>query len=127
MRLTSTFALIAAGFAAFTVAPGGAAANGIGVLLFFPMAFLAGLMLPKEMMPERIARLGEFTPLGAFRQTLQDAWMGSSPEPLQHGFGVRAAKSEDGLIWVGDRQDLSTRFVSRRQRRPAYPAWPAWR
>lgn len=78
--LLGGISLFSIGLIIAAIAPGGAAANGIGVLLFFPMAFLAGLMLPKEMMPERIARLGEFTPLGAFRQTLQDAWMGSSPE-----------------------------------------------
>jgi ABC-2 type transport system permease protein len=33
-------------------------------------------------MPEGLARVGEFTPLGALRQSLQDAWAGVGPDPL---------------------------------------------
>ncbi|WP_198425642.1 MULTISPECIES: ABC transporter permease [Microbacterium] len=60
------------------VAPSGMAANGIGVLLFFPLAYLAGLLQPVALMPATMVRIGEFTPLGAFRQALHQVWTGAS-------------------------------------------------
>jgi ABC-2 type transport system permease protein len=62
------------------------AGSGWGFLLFFPSMFFAGVYLPKEVMPEALARVGDFTPLGAFRQTVQDAWLGERPELLMLGF-----------------------------------------
>ncbi|GIJ49026.1 transport permease protein [Virgisporangium aliadipatigenens] len=60
--------------------------SGWGFLLFFPSMFFAGVYLPKEAMPDVLARIGDFTPLGAFRQTVQDAWLGERPEWLMLGF-----------------------------------------
>lgn len=54
----------------------------IAPLLFFPSLFLAGLWLPKEDMPAILARVGDLTPLSAFRETLQDAWVGDALDPL---------------------------------------------
>ncbi|WP_203580025.1 ABC transporter permease [Microbacterium hibisci] len=62
------------------VAPSGMAANGIGVLLYFPLAYLAGLLQPVALMPATMVRIGELTPLGAFRQALQQVWLGQSLE-----------------------------------------------
>lgn len=56
-------------------------ANGVGVLLYFPMAYLAGVMAPEHAMPEAAVRIGAFTPLGAMRGALQDAWAGT-PVPI---------------------------------------------
>ncbi|MEU4699098.1 ABC transporter permease [Nonomuraea dietziae] len=84
-----TAAMFAIGLLIAAVAPNGRTANGVGVLLYFPMAFLAGLMQPADKMPVILARIGEYTPLGAFRQTLQDVWAGASPSPLL--LGVMAA------------------------------------
>ena len=75
-------AMFAIGLLIAAVAPTGQLANGIGVLLYFPSAFLAGLMLPKALMPTPLARAGELTPLGALRQSLQDVWHGAGPDPL---------------------------------------------
>ncbi len=77
-----TAALFAGGLVIAAVAPSGQAANGLGVVLYFPLAFLAGLLLPKDLMPDWLARAGEFTPLGAFRQAAQDVWLGLPPDPL---------------------------------------------
>lgn len=54
--------------------------SGYGFLLFFPSLFFAGAYLPKEQMPGWLSRVGDFTPLGAFRITVQDSWSGQSPE-----------------------------------------------
>ncbi|MFI7452722.1 ABC transporter permease [Nonomuraea sp. NPDC049714] len=87
--LLGTAAMFAVGLLIAALAPNGRAANGIGVLLYFPMAFLAGLMQPVDQMPTILASIGRYTPLGAFRQALQDVWAGSSPSLLL--WGVLAA------------------------------------
>ncbi|MEV6039111.1 ABC transporter permease [Nonomuraea sp. NPDC052116] len=80
--LLGTAAMFAIGLLIAALAKNGRSANGIGVLLYFPMAYLAGLMQPAEQMPAFVARIGEFTPLGAFRQSLRDVWEGGAPSPL---------------------------------------------
>ncbi|MGH3703096.1 MAG: ABC transporter permease [Agromyces sp.] len=87
--LLGTASMFAIGLLIAALAPSGRAANGIGVLLYFPMAYLAGLMQPVSQMPAIFVRIGEFTPLGAFRQSLQDVWTGAAPDPLL--LGVMAA------------------------------------
>ncbi|TMR24724.1 ABC transporter permease [Nonomuraea turkmeniaca] len=87
--LLGTAAMFAIGLLIAAVAANGRTANGVGVMLYFPMAYLAGLMQPAEMMPLILARIGEFTPLGAFRESLQDVWAGASPGLLP--LGVMAA------------------------------------
>jgi ABC-2 type transport system permease protein len=83
--LLGTASVFAIGLLIAALAPSGRAANGIGVLLYFPMAFLAGLMQPVSQMPAIVVTIGEFTPLGAFRQSLQDVWNGGAPDPLLMG------------------------------------------
>jgi ABC-2 type transport system permease protein len=78
-----TAALFALGLFVAAIAPSAKAAQGIGMILFFPSMFFAGLYLPKEAMPAALARIGDFTPLGAFRQTLQDSWAGLAPDSVQ--------------------------------------------
>ncbi|TMR23502.1 ABC transporter permease [Nonomuraea zeae] len=87
--LLGTAAMFAIGLLIAAVAANGRAANGVGVLLYFPMAYLAGLMQPVDQMPVILANVGEYTPLGAFRQALQEVWAGVSPSPLL--LGVMAA------------------------------------
>ncbi|GAA3549669.1 ABC transporter permease [Nonomuraea rosea] len=87
--LLGTAAMFAVGLLIAAVAKNGRTANGVGVLLYFPLAYLAGLMQPADQMPVILARVGEYTPLGAFRQALQDVWAGVSPNPLL--LGVMAA------------------------------------
>jgi ABC-2 type transport system permease protein len=74
--------LLALGLLIAAVAPSARVATGIGLLLFYPMNFFAGLWLPREAMPETLRRIGDFTPLGAGVQSLQDAMAGAWPSPL---------------------------------------------
>lgn len=77
--LLGTAAMFAIGLLIAALASSGRVANGIGVLLYFPMAFLAGLMQPAAMMPPILVRIGELTPLGALRQALGEVWTGGAP------------------------------------------------
>jgi ABC-2 type transport system permease protein len=75
-------AMFSIGLLIAAVAPTGKAANGIGTVLFFPMAFLSGLWTPGPMMSDTIRRIADFSPLGAGAQAMQRAWDGSFPQPL---------------------------------------------
>jgi ABC-2 type transport system permease protein len=68
--------LLSCGLLIGAVAPNGRAANGIGVLLYFPLAYLGGLILPPPLMPPAVLAIGAFTPLGALREALAAAWDG---------------------------------------------------
>lgn len=87
--LLGTGAMFAVGLLIAALARNGRSANGIGVLLYFPMAYLAGLMQPTDQMPRLLARIGEFTPLGAFRLGLGQVWAGTTPSLVV--FAVLAA------------------------------------
>ncbi|WP_256842480.1 ABC transporter permease [Ornithinimicrobium cryptoxanthini] len=51
-------------------------ASGIGMLIYFPMLFLAGLWTPGPMMPDAVEKVATYTPLGAASQAMNDAWFG---------------------------------------------------
>ncbi|MEV4136171.1 ABC transporter permease [Dactylosporangium sp. NPDC049742] len=57
-------------------------ATGWAFVLWFPSAFFAGLYVPAEQLPPVLRRIGDWTPLGAFRQAVQAAWAGDTPRPL---------------------------------------------
>lgn len=54
--------------------PKGSAASGIGMLIYFPMLLFAGMWTPGPMMPESLANIATWTPLGAASQALVTAW-----------------------------------------------------
>jgi ABC-2 type transport system permease protein len=87
--LLGTGAMFAVGLLIAALARNGRTANGVGVLLYFPMAYLAGLMQPADQMPRLLARIGEYTPLGAFRQVMHQVWADTTPSPVL--LGVLAA------------------------------------
>jgi ABC-2 type transport system permease protein len=72
-------ALLAIGLFIAAVAPNAKAGNAIGVILFFPVMFFAGLWVPREAMPKALRQIADFTPLGAGERALHDATMGSWP------------------------------------------------
>jgi ABC-2 type transport system permease protein len=79
LGVASVFAI---GLVLAAVAPTGRAASGLGSILFFPMLFFAGLYVPREVMPDVLRRISDFTPLGATVQSLQDATNGAWPSAL---------------------------------------------
>ena len=75
-------ALYALGLVVAAVATSARAATGLSMIFFFPSMFFAGLYLPKEAMPHVLSKIGDVTPLGAFRQSVQDSCVGGGPQAL---------------------------------------------
>jgi ABC-2 type transport system permease protein len=76
-------ALLALGLLVAAVARTNQAAQGIGLLLFFPLMFFAGLFFPIPVMPHFLQHLSHATPLGAAVEALSAAWVGHWPQGLQ--------------------------------------------
>ncbi|WP_432976314.1 ABC transporter permease [Dactylosporangium sp. CA-233914] len=81
--LLGLLGLFPIGLLVASIAGSAKAATGYALALWFPSAFFAGLYVPVEYLPRVIRRIGDFTPLGAFRQAIQAAWAGDAPHP-QH-------------------------------------------
>jgi ABC-2 type transport system permease protein len=75
-------ALFTVGLLVAALAPTTRAATGIGMSLFFPSLFLAGVYVPREAMPPVLRHISDFTPLGAALQSFRDTWTGDLPRPL---------------------------------------------
>jgi ABC-2 type transport system permease protein len=56
--------------------PSARAAQGLGLMLFFAMMFLAGTDGPREVMGEVLRRIGDFLPLTHVVTAMQDPWIG---------------------------------------------------
>jgi ABC-2 type transport system permease protein len=54
-------------------------ASVIGRLAFFPLMFLAGLWLPRPLMPGVLQGVSSYSPLGAAAETIQDSMQGEFP------------------------------------------------
>src|SRR5215831_2916909 len=98
--LLAAAALFAMGLFVAAIAPSGRSAPSIGMILYFPIMFFAGLYVPRAAMPASLQHIGDFTPLGAGVQALQDSMTGLWPQPLHLAvmaayvivFGVAAAR-----------------------------------
>jgi len=80
--LLAALAMFAVGLLVASLAPGGASASAIGLVLFFPMLFFAGLWIPRSSMNDVLLTISDLTPLGAAVQSLQDAALGDWPQLL---------------------------------------------
>lgn len=72
--LLATAAMFALGVLIGGLAPKANTASGLGMLLYFPLLFMAGLWTPGPLMPDAVERVAIFTPLGAAAQAMNDAW-----------------------------------------------------
>lgn len=74
-------ALFAVGTLVSAVAPDTKVGWAYSAAFFFPSLFFAGVWLPKEQMPDWLSRVGDFTPLGAFRESLENSFTGTAQDP----------------------------------------------
>jgi ABC-2 type transport system permease protein len=72
--------LLAIGSLVGAVAPTASSGQGIGMLLYFPLQFFAGVYVPLQVMPEGIQTVSKFTPAGAAVLALSDSWAGGVPQ-----------------------------------------------
>jgi ABC-2 type transport system permease protein len=71
--------LLALGLLIGSVAPTASTGQGVGMLLYFPLQFFAGVYVPLEVMPDGIRTVSSYTPAGAAVQALSDSWTGNTP------------------------------------------------
>lgn len=76
-------AMFAMGLVIGGLANKGTTASGIGMLLYFPMLFTAGLWTPGPVMPDTLQKISTYTPLGAGSQAMTDGWYGGDLPLLQ--------------------------------------------
>jgi ABC-2 type transport system permease protein len=76
-------ALLGIGLLIAALAPRTRVAGAIGTMLFFPLMFFAGLWAPRATMGDTLRDIGDYTPLGAAVQALQDATAGTFPSAGQ--------------------------------------------
>ncbi|MGJ6965405.1 ABC transporter permease [Streptosporangium sp. G11] len=77
-----TASMLSLGLLIAAVAPNAKVAPGIGSLLMFPLMFMAGMWIPRELMPDLVRRIGDFLPMAPFADALRDTWAGHAPQPL---------------------------------------------
>ena len=79
--LVGMAALFSLGLLVASVAPSTGVATALFIPLFALVMFLGGVYLPRQMLPEFLIRLGDYTPPGV--QGLLDAWSGTPPQLSQ--------------------------------------------
>jgi ABC-2 type transport system permease protein len=75
-------AMLALGLLIAALAPNGRVAGAVGAFLFLPMMFFAGLWTPQATMPPVLRHIGEYTPLSAAVNAMQDSMGGHWPHPV---------------------------------------------
>jgi ABC-2 type transport system permease protein len=72
--------LLSVGLLIGAVVPTANSGQAIGMLLYFPLLFFAGVYIPLEVMPEGVRTLSRYTPSGAAVQALSASWVGQIPQ-----------------------------------------------
>lgn len=87
-------AMFSVGLIIAAVAPTARAAGGMATVAYLLAIFFGGVMLPRFLLPDAIARVGAYVPPGV--QALLDGWIGTAPPEASHllimaGIAVAAA------------------------------------
>jgi ABC-2 type transport system permease protein len=75
-------AIFAVGFLLASLLPTARAANTVGFVVYFPMIFLSGAAIPREMIPGGMRRIAEVLPLTHVVDGLRDSWSGAGTPVL---------------------------------------------
>jgi ABC-2 type transport system permease protein len=76
--LLAAASMLAIGLLIGAVAPTVSSGQGIGMAVYFPMLFFAGVYFPRQVMPEGLRTVSDLTPAGAAVQAITDAWSGAA-------------------------------------------------
>ena len=72
----ATLSFFSVGFVIAGLAPTARVAQVVGMVIFYPMLFLSGATIPREMFPETIRSFSNFLPLTHVVTLLQGLWFG---------------------------------------------------
>lgn len=72
-------ALLALGLLIGALVPTASAGQAVGMLVYFPLLFFAGVYIPLEIMPNGVQSIAGWTPAGAAVQAMADSWAGATP------------------------------------------------
>ena len=76
--LLGAASLFGVGLLIGALAPTASSAQGIGLAVYFPLLFFAGVYFPRAVMSEGLRRISDLTPSGAAVQALSETWAGNS-------------------------------------------------
>ncbi len=96
--ILSSLSFFALGFVLAGLFPTARTAQVVCMVLFYPMIFLSGAAMPREILPEVMQRFAEFLPLSHVVTLLQGVWKG---QPLRdHGLeaGILATLLVAGIV-----------------------------
>jgi ABC-2 type transport system permease protein len=79
--LTAT-AMFSIGLFIAAISSRASVATGIGMALYFPALFFAGVYFPRDGMPDALRAVSDATPTGSGVQAMQDALAGTWPQPF---------------------------------------------
>lgn len=77
--LLGAASLFGVGLLIGALAPAASSAQGIGLAVYFPLLFFAGVYFPREVMSDGVRTISDLTPSGAAVQALSETWAGSAP------------------------------------------------
>jgi len=78
----SSASFLAVGFVLAALLPTARTAQIVGMAIFYPMLFLGGAAMPRQVMPETIQRLSEFLPLTHVNLLIGSLWFGEGWKPV---------------------------------------------
>jgi ABC-2 type transport system permease protein len=74
--LLSSFSVLSVGFVLGSLLPTARTTQIVGMALFYPMLFLGGGGMPRQLLPESMQRVSEFLPLTHVNILISDLWAG---------------------------------------------------
>ena len=76
--LLGSTSFLAVGFLLASVLPNANTATAVGMALLYPMLFLSGAGLPREILPDTLVKVGNFLPLTHVVELMKDVWYDNS-------------------------------------------------
>jgi ABC-2 type transport system permease protein len=94
----SSMSFFALGFVVAGLMPTARTAQVVSMVLFYPMLFLSGAAIPREVMPETIQQYAKALPLTHVVSLLRGLWIGEGWDQHLMEAGILAAMTVVGVI-----------------------------